>query len=293
MVLGEPQILGQVKDAWEAAQAAGTLGSHLGRCVHRAFSVAKRVRSETSLGVGLVSISSVAVDLAKRIFGDLAGHSVLLLGAGEMAEQAAKSLGKGARELRVCNRSYDRGAALAQNIGAEVAPWSALEPELVRADVVIVSTASPTYVVGKDMVKRVARARRGRILFLIDITVPRNVDPAVHAVENVYVYNIDDLEQQPCTILDRSSVRSCSSIASIAQKFVEQVSIGAMNFNAIESRCLRVVRGLAEACDDAGQLIIAKLARNLVRLFALRRVRFVVLNSQGTWRDGLRSIVQQ
>ncbi len=221
MVLGEPQILGQVKDAWEAAQAAGTLGSYLGRCVHRAFGVAKRVRSETSLGVGLVSISSVAVDLAKRIFGDLTGHSVLLLGAGEMAEQAAKSLGKGARELRVCNRSYERGASLAQQIGAEVAPWSALEPELVRADVVIVSTASPSYVVTSEMVKRVMRARRGRTLFFIDITVPRNVEPDVHKIDNVYVYNIDDLEKQVAENIRQRTGEVTAAEAIVAEELAD------------------------------------------------------------------------
>jgi glutamyl-tRNA reductase len=196
MVLGEPQILGQVKDAYDAAIAAGTLKSYLGRCVHRAFTVAKRVRSETQIGAGTVSISSVAVDLAKKIFGDLTNHTVLLLGAGEMAEQAAKSLGKGAHAIRVCNRSFDRGAALAREFGGSVAPWEALFDELVVADVVVASTASPTYVVTREMVKRAERARRGRTLFFIDIAVPRNVEPTVHGIDNVYVFNVDDLEEQ-------------------------------------------------------------------------------------------------
>ncbi|HEY2509916.1 MAG TPA: glutamyl-tRNA reductase, partial [Polyangiaceae bacterium] len=117
MVLGEPQILGQVKDAFDAATSAGTLKHYLGRCVNRAFTVAKRVRTETALGAGTVSISSVAVDLARKIFGDLSDHAVLLVGAGEMAEAAAKSLGKGARSVHVCNRSFDRAAALAAQFG--------------------------------------------------------------------------------------------------------------------------------------------------------------------------------
>ncbi|MBK6693494.1 MAG: glutamyl-tRNA reductase [Myxococcales bacterium] len=217
MVLGEPQILGQVKDAFEAANAAGTLGSYLGRCVHRAFGVAKRVRSETSLGAGLVSISSVAIDLAKKIFGELAGHSVLLVGAGEMAEQAAKSLGKDAREIRVCNRSYERGTALAQSIGGEVAPWSALEPELVRSDVVIVSTASPGYVITKETLKRVMRVRRGRTLFVIDISVPRNVEPNAHTIDNVFVFNVDDLEGQ---VAENMKLRQ--SEVSAAEAIVEE-----------------------------------------------------------------------
>ncbi len=196
MVLGEPQILGQVKEAYDAATQAGTLGSYLGRCVHRAFTVAKRVRSETLLGKGTVSISSVAVDLARKIFGDLAGHTVLLVGAGEMAEAAAKSLGKNGRQIRVVNRSFERGLSLASAFGGEAAQWGALESELVRADVVVTSTGSPTFVVTKDLVKRVIKARRGKTLFFIDIAVPRNVDPEVHGIDNVYVFNVDDLEEQ-------------------------------------------------------------------------------------------------
>ena len=196
MVLGEPQILGQVKGAYDAAVAAGSLRSFLGRCVHRAFSVAKRVRSETALGAGTVSISSVAVDLSRRVFGELDDRTVLLLGAGEMAEAAARSLGKGAKEIRVCNRSLERATSLAQRFGGAASSMSALEAELALADVVVTSTASPSFVVTKDLVKRVMRARRGRALLFVDIAVPRNVEPAVHAIDNVYVFDIDDLEQQ-------------------------------------------------------------------------------------------------
>ena len=196
MVLGEPQILGQVKGAYDAAMAAGTLRNFLGRCVHRAFSVAKRVRTETALGAGTVSISSVAVDLSRRVFGDLAERTVTLLGAGEMAEAAARSLGKGAKSVRIVNRSLERAEALAQKFGGAAAPLTALEPELCVADVVVASTASPTFVVTKDLVKRVMRARRGRTLLFVDIAVPRNVEPDVHGIDNVYVFDVDDLEQQ-------------------------------------------------------------------------------------------------
>jgi glutamyl-tRNA reductase len=196
MVLGEPQILGQVKDAYDAAVAAGALRSHLARCVHRAFTVAKRIRSETQLGAGIVSISSVAVDLAKRIFGDLAGSTVLLVGAGEMAEQAAKSLGKSSKSIRVCNRSFDRAATLAATFGGTAAPLDQLEAELVISDVVVASTSSKTFVITRDLVKRVMKQRKGKTLFLIDIAVPRNVEPDVHKLDNVYVYNVDDLEAE-------------------------------------------------------------------------------------------------
>ncbi len=196
LVLGEPQILGQVKRAYDAALAAGTMGAILGRCMTRAFTVAKRVRTETQLGAGTVSISSVAVDLATRIFGDLGGHTVLLLGAGEMAEAAARALGKGARHVRVCNRSFERAATLAGAIGGDAVQWDALEDELTRADVVVASTASRDYVVDHAMVRRAMRSRKGKTLLFVDIAVPRNVDPKIHGIDNVYVYNVDDLEQQ-------------------------------------------------------------------------------------------------
>jgi glutamyl-tRNA reductase len=196
MVLGEPQILGQVKDAYDAAVDAGALKGMLGRCMSRAFAVAKRVRTETAIGAGTVSISSVAVDLARRIFGDLSRHEVLLLGAGEMAEAAARSLGKGARALRICNRSFERAATLAGEMHASAVPWDQLEQELLQADVVVASTASRTPVVTRDMVKRAMKARKGRTLFFVDIAVPRNVEPSVHGIDNVYVFNVDDLEQE-------------------------------------------------------------------------------------------------
>jgi glutamyl-tRNA reductase len=196
MVLGEPQILGQVKQAYDAAHAAGALKGMLGRCVNKAFTVAKRVRTETSIGAGTVSIASVAVDLARRIFGDLDNHSVLLLGAGEMAEAAAKGLSKGARAVRICNRSFERAATLAATMHASATPWEQLEQEMAQADVVVASTASRVPVVRADMVKRVMKARRGRTLFFVDIAVPRNIEASIHGLDNVFVFNVDDLEQE-------------------------------------------------------------------------------------------------
>jgi len=143
-----------------------------------------------------VSISSVAVDLARRIFVDLDERAVLLVGAGEMAEAAARSLGKGARTLHICNRSFDRAAALAADMQASAVPWEALEAELAHADVVVASTASPRPVVTREMVRRAMKARKGRSLLFVDIALPRNVEPEVHAMGNVYVYNVDDLEQE-------------------------------------------------------------------------------------------------
>lgn len=217
MVLGEPQILGQVKDAYDAAVAAGALRSHLSRCVSRAFTVAKRVRTETQLAAGTVSISSVAVDLAKRIFGDLSERTVLLVGAGEMAEAAAKSLGQQARAVRICNRSFERAANLASHFNATAAPIDQLESELVMSDVVVTSTSSKSFVITRDLVKRVMKQRKGRTLFFIDIAVPRNVDPAIHEhIDNAYVYDVDDLQSEVA-----ENMKSRQGEVAAAEKIVE------------------------------------------------------------------------
>jgi glutamyl-tRNA reductase len=195
MVVGEPQILGQVKEAYQASDSAGALGTLLGRCFSRAFAVAKRVRTETEIAAGTVSISSVAIELAAKIFGDLTERRAMLLGAGEMGEAAAKSLVARGVRLIVVNRSPERAAELAEKLGVEAAPYEQLATELSRADVVITSTASPRFVITKDMMKDVMRARRRRPLFLIDIAVPRDVDPRAGDLDNVFLYDVDDLSE--------------------------------------------------------------------------------------------------
>ncbi len=218
MVLGEPQILGQVKGAYDAAMAAGALKSRLSRCVQRAFTVAKRVRTETEIGSGTVSISSVAVDLAKRVFGDLSHSTVLLMGAGEMAEAAAKSLGKGARAIRVCNRNLDRAQKLADSVNGVAAKWEALEVELATADVVVTSTSARAFVITPEIVKRVMKVRRGKTLLFVDIAVPRNVDPEVHGHDNVYVFDIDDLEQQVALGMESRKAEAQAAERIVAQE---------------------------------------------------------------------------
>jgi len=254
MVLGEPQILGQVKAAYDAAVAAGTLKGYLGRCVHRALRVAKRVRTETQIGAGTVSISSVALDLARQVFGDLGDSVVLLLGAGEMAEAAARALGKGARAIRVCNRSEQRGAALARDVGGTYAPWTALEHELALADVVVVSTASPTYVVTPDLVKRAMKQRRGRTLLVVDISVPRNVDPRVHDIENVYVFDVDDLEQQVAVGLEARRAEAAS-----AEKIVDEEVVHFLEW----SRGLDVTPTIVALRARTRATLIAEVERSL------------------------------
>jgi glutamyl-tRNA reductase len=193
MVVGEPQILGQVKDAYAAASGAGGLGSLLDRCFARAFAVAKRVRNETGIAAGTVSVSSVACDLAKGIFGDLAGKRVLLVGAGKMGESAAKHLAKQGAKLFVLNRSRERAVELAAACGGEPRGVHELPSELALADVAIASTSSDRFVITVDLMKEVMRQRRHRMIFLIDIAVPRNIDPRVGEMNDVYLYDVDDL----------------------------------------------------------------------------------------------------
>jgi glutamyl-tRNA reductase len=195
MVLGEPQILGQVKDAFAAANAQGSVGTLLGRCFDRAFSVAKRVRTETEIAAGNVSVSSIACELAERIFGELAGRRVLLVGAGKMSETAARSLTARGASLTVVNRSAERAALLAAACGGEQKPLEALATELANADVVISSTAKDGFIITYELMRGVVKMRKWRQLFIIDIAVPRDVDPRVESLRNVFLYDIDDLKR--------------------------------------------------------------------------------------------------
>lgn len=195
MVLGEPQILGQVKAAYACATDAGVAGSLVGRWFSRAFTVAKRVRTETGLASGHVSVSSIACDLAEKIFGELTDRRVLLVGAGKMSEVAARSLAARGAKLFVVNRSPERAETLAKACGGTPRPLEALATELNEADVVISSTANPGFVITHELMLSVSKARRHRPLFIIDIAVPRDVDPRVGTLNNVFVYDMDDLKE--------------------------------------------------------------------------------------------------
>lgn len=195
MVVGEPQILGQVKDGYGAAREAGVLGTLLDRAFTKAFAVAKRVRTETGIASGTVSISSIACDLALQIFGDLKGRRVLLVGAGKMGESAAKHLAKQGARLFVLNRSRERAQELAAACGGEPRSLNELASELALCDVAICSTSSDRFVITVELMKDVVRARKYRPLFLVDIAVPRDVDPRVGEMEGCFVYDVDDLQK--------------------------------------------------------------------------------------------------
>jgi glutamyl-tRNA reductase len=199
LAVGEPQILGQVKEAFELARAAGTVGGTLYRVVTRALKAAKRVRSETEIGVGQVSVPTVALDLAGEIFGDLRGRAAVLVGSGDMGESVARLVRQAGARLLVVGRSTQRIEELAQRFDGEPWPWDKLEQALVHGDIAISSTAAPHFVIDREMVARVRRSRRGKPLFLIDVAVPRDVDPRVDALDDVFLYNIDDLSRVVAT----------------------------------------------------------------------------------------------
>ncbi|HUS10614.1 MAG TPA: glutamyl-tRNA reductase [Pyrinomonadaceae bacterium] len=195
MVVGEPQVLGQVRRAYSIALEAGTAGRTLNRLIHHAFRVAKRVRTETGIGANAVSISYMAVELGKKIFNSLKGHTALLIGAGEMAELSARHLvNAGVSRVLLANRTADRAEHLAGELGGETIRFDELSRYLAEADIVICSTAADEYLITEQMARESLGKRRNRPSFFIDISVPRNIDPAVGKIPNVFVFDIDDLE---------------------------------------------------------------------------------------------------
>ncbi len=196
MVVGEPQILGQMKEAYATARAVGAVHSQLDLLLTRAFAVAKRVRTETAVGSSAVSVASVAVELAKKIFGSLNGKSVFLVGAGKMSELAARHLiAHGAASIFVANRTYDRAIRLAQKFDGQAIEFSRLYDTCDRADIVITSTGAPHAIFRREHGEAFLSRRKNRPMFFIDIAVPRDVDPDMNKVDGIFVYDIDDLQQ--------------------------------------------------------------------------------------------------
>jgi glutamyl-tRNA reductase len=194
MVVGEPQILGQLKDAFELALTKKTTGILLNKLMKKAISVAKRVRTETRIAENAVSISFAAVELAKKIFTDLSRRVFMLLGAGEMAELAARHLiGSGVKEVLVSNRTYERACELASEFNGRPVKFDDFIQEMVRTDIIICSTGAPHYIITKSQMQKVMKERKQRQVFIIDISVPRNIDPEINGLDNVYLYNVDDL----------------------------------------------------------------------------------------------------
>jgi glutamyl-tRNA reductase len=195
LVVGEPQILGQIKDAYRSATLLKTSGVILNRLLHRTFSVAKRIRSETGIGDRAVSISYAAVELGKKIFGALEQKKVLLIGAGEMAELAVEHLIRNkVGDIFVANRTFETGVNLAKKFNGKAIRFEEIGESLETVDIIISSTGSPDFIITRNQVKSVIRSRHNRSLFFIDIAVPRDIDPEVNWLTNSYVYDIDDLK---------------------------------------------------------------------------------------------------
>jgi glutamyl-tRNA reductase len=261
MVVGESQILGQVKDAYQEAVDAGTVGRVLNQLMHRAISVAKRVRTETAIAQNPVSISSVAVELARKIFGELSGGTVLLVGAGEMAELAARKLiDNGTSRLIVTNRTAERAEEVARQFGGGAVNFEAFYDVLVSAHVVICSAGAPDYIIRASETQRALKNRRiGPVLF-IDISVPRNIDPRVAELDNCFLFDIDDLE----TIV-RSNVAEREREAKLAEAIIEHEV-----HQFVESiRELDIGPTVVEVKELISQLALAELKRNRKRLGAL------------------------
>ena len=196
MVVGEPQILGQIKTSYGYAAEYKSSGIILNRFLHKAFSVAKRVRTETKIASSAVSVAFAAVELAKKILGDLSDKTVMLIGAGEMCELAAKHfLNSGARGVMVTNRTFERAERLAEEFGGEAVKFEALFEHLHRADIVLSSTGAPHIIIGPKDVEEVIRRRRFKPMFFIDIAVPRDIDPKVDDLESAYLFTVDDLQE--------------------------------------------------------------------------------------------------
>ena len=194
MVLGEAQILGQVKDAYSLAKNLRSTGVILNQLFEKAFTIAKKVREETGIAERSVSISSAAVELAQKIFDDLENHTVMLVGTGEMAELAAKHLiSYGVKTVYVTSRTYERAANLARALNGSALDFESFKHELYRADIVITSTSAPNFIIKKDFVEKAIQERKNKPIFFIDISVPRDIEPDINDLENVYLYDIDDL----------------------------------------------------------------------------------------------------
>ena len=261
MVIGESQILGQVKEAYQQAVQAGTIGRILSQLMHRTLNVAKRVRTETGISQSPVSISSVAVELARKIFGDLVDKTVLLVGAGELGEQAARNLMEaGTSKLIVTNRTADRAQAIAREFGGGAVNFEAFYDVLPSADIVICSTGAPGYVITPNETGRALRSRRKGPVLFIDISVPRNIDPLVSNVDNCFLFDIDDLDSVVKTNLkerQREAQAAETIIESEVHHFIKQL------------RSLDIGPSVLEVKELLSQMAAAEFRRNRKRMGAL------------------------
>ena len=218
MVLGEPQILGQIKTAYGYAAEFKTAGLILNRFLHKAFSVAKRVRTETAIASNAVSVSFAAVELARKIFDRLDDKAVMIIGAGEMCELAAKHfVANGISKVLVTNRTFERAEKLATEFNGKAVPFEHFVDHLIEADIVLTSTGAPNFILGQRQMEEVLKRRKNKPMFLIDIAVPRDIDPKVNGIDNAYLYDVDDLQS-----VVQANLKERKKEANKAEAIVEQ-----------------------------------------------------------------------
>ena len=280
MVVGEPQILGQVKDAFAVARASGTVGGQLEHLLQSTFAAAKRVRTETEIGSNSVSIASVAVELARKIFGSLQGRTVFLVGAGKMSELAARHLVQlGAGAILVTNRTLERARRMAESFAGQVIPFEQLYDAASQADIVISSTGAPHPIFRREHGQAFLHRRRNRPMFFIDIAVPRDVDPAMGKLEGIFVYDIDDLQAVAAAHMverSREATDAEALIAAEVERFQQRLltvnvapAIVALQQQAEEIRQAELRRAQARLASlNAEQMtVVEALTRSLVNKF--------------------------
>ena len=274
IVVGEPQILGQLKDAYRIAAENKTTKTILNKLLHKAFFVAKKVRTETKISNSAVSISFAAVELAKKIFESFEDKKILLIGAGEMCELAARHLlSNGATEIYVANRTYDRAETLAQEFNGEAIKFEHVPLFLEKVDIVISSTGAPHYILTADKVKNVVKVRKYKPIFMIDIAVPRDIDPEINNIESIYLYDIDDLRQ-----VVEKNWEARKSEAEKAELIVEQEADSFTDW--MESlNVVPVIRNLRESFENIRQSETDKFLKKLNGLDEKQRETVIYLTT--------------
>jgi glutamyl-tRNA reductase len=261
MVVGEPQILGQVKEAYAIARGLGAVHSGLDVLLSRAFAVAKRVRTETAIGSSSVSISSVAVQLAQKIFGSLKDKTVYVVGAGKMAELAARHLiGNGAGSIFFSNRTHEKALQLAEAFGGQAIPFEQLYSEVDRADIVLTSTGAAEPLFRREHGERIMGRRRNRPMFFIDIAVPRNVDPSMNKVDGMFVYDVDDLQA-----VASSNSAERRKEAELAEKIIE-AEVERFTLRLKSLSVVPTILSLQEQCETIRQAEIDRIRGKLGKL---------------------------
>jgi glutamyl-tRNA reductase len=275
MIVGEPQIAGQVRSAFRSAQDAGTLDPLLQQVFDQTMRVAKRVRTDTGIGESAVSIPYAAVELAKKIFGDLSGLHVLLLGTGEMGELTAEHLHKQqVRQVFVANRSFERAVDLAQRFNGRAVHFDQIEQNLASCDIVIASTAAPHYLIEPEHVDHALEARRNRALFLIDLSVPRNINPAITRIEGAYLYNVDDLQNVADTNMERRQLKALGAEDIVARE------VESFRRRLVAQDAVPTILELQQRLEDIRTVELEKCLRKLGPITAEQRAAVDMLTTQ-------------